>query len=605
MGLTIQLLGRPGIEGGTPPRGRKAWALLAYLLSAEGSPTREQLAGLLFEDADDPLRALRWNLSELRKALPGAALSKEPLRLDLPPGTVVDLAVLKSGGWPEAIELPGLGRELLEGVGFSSAPIMEMWLLNERRQVKGATEAVLREAVMGLLGLDRAGRAVELATKLATLDPFDESYQALLIQSLVMSGDQAEAEQQFKVFASLLQRELGVEPGPAVRAALTPAVERHGTAVRIDPASIEARIESGTSAVRAGRLDIGLASLKQAAAAAEAVGDKRLRAQALLGAGSALVHTDRSRHEEGSSLLHQVIALADEIADLSMKSSAHRELAWVEFMAARYDRARRWIYKAPAEALEDASTRAGALWVLGKCAIETGHYEESFELLESAVAQAKNAQEPMSLTYCLTAIGRGHLLRRDLDAAARNLEEAISVVKFAGMARFAAYPEAFLAEVRLLQRDPEAARVLVEHSHAAAKEVGDSSMESLALRSRALLALWDDDADAALDALKAARTRMIEAPDHTWSQAYVLDGLCEVAVKRRVPEAAGWVEELLNLSARTGMKEMLGRAYLHRARLGDRAALDSAALVAHEVDNPQLHLMIKAVELEEGISAPA
>lgn len=605
MGLSIQLLGRPQVEGGQGPRGRKAWALLAYLLSSDGAPTREQLAGLLFEDADDPLRALRWNLSELRKALPGASLSKEPLRLVLPAGSSVDVLVLKAGGWSEAAELPGLGRDLLEGVHFSSSPVMEMWLLNERRHVKGATEAVLREAVMSLLGLDRSQRAVELATKLVALDPLEESYQALLIQSLVMSGDRAEAEQQAAAFTALLQRELGVQPGPALEQALVSSPAAAEPAARMDAASIEARIDSGSSAVRVGQLDAGLASLRQAATAAAAAGEKGLRAQALLAAGSALVHTDRSRHEEGSALLHQVIALADELGEASMRSSAHRELAWVEYMAARYTRARRWIYKAPAEALEDASTRAGALWILGKCAVETGHYEESFELLASAVGQARKAQEPMSLTYCLTSIGRGHLLRRELDAAQSELQEALDVVKFAGLSRVAALPEAFLAEVRMLQGDLEEARRLSDHAHAAAKEVGDSSMEALALRSRGFVALAESEAGAALDALRAGRTRMLESPDHTWSQAHVLDGLCEIAVQRRAAEAAAWVSELANLAARTGMKEMLARAYLHQVGLGDLTAFDSAALLAHEVDNPHLHLMIRAVEMKEGISAPA
>lgn len=604
MGLDIRLLGRPRIEGGAALRGRKAWALLAYLLSSDAAPTREQLSGLLFEDADDPMRALRWNLSELRKALPGAILSKDPLRLDLPPGTVVDVAVLKAGGWSEAIELSGLGHELLEGVHFSSAPVMEMWLLNERRHVKGATEAVLREAILGLLGLDQAQRAVELATKLAALDPLDETYQALLIESLVMSGAQVEAEQQVDAYASLLKRELGIAPGPAIAVALVSRGANAEPSVRMDAAAINVRIESGSSAVRAGRVEAGLVSLKQAASAAEAAGEKRLRGRALLAAGSALAHTDRSRHEEGSALLHQVIALADDIGDPSMRASAHRDLAWVEFMAARYARARRWIYKAPAETLEDASTRAGALWVLGKCASETGHYEESFELLESAVAQARTAQEPMSLTYCLTSIGRGHLLRRELERAERNLEEAVGVVNFAGMSRLAALPEAFLAEVRLLQHDLDSARALADHAYAAAKEVGDPTMESLALRSRAFVALSQGDPDGALDALETARARMIETPDHTWSQAYVLDGLCEVGVARHAPQATERVEELINLAARAGMKEMLARAYLHRVGLGDRAAFDPAVLVAHEVDNPELHLMIKAMELKEGINAP-
>jgi hypothetical protein len=39
-----------------PPRGHKAWALLAYLLTTASAPSREWLAELLFSDADDPLK---------------------------------------------------------------------------------------------------------------------------------------------------------------------------------------------------------------------------------------------------------------------------------------------------------------------------------------------------------------------------------------------------------------------------------------------------------------------------------------------------------------------------------------------------------------------
>jgi DNA-binding SARP family transcriptional activator len=71
--LTIRLLGpsaiaRDGVPA-PPPRGRKAWALLAYLLLADRPPSRRHLAELLFGDADDPLGALRWTLAELRRAL--------------------------------------------------------------------------------------------------------------------------------------------------------------------------------------------------------------------------------------------------------------------------------------------------------------------------------------------------------------------------------------------------------------------------------------------------------------------------------------------------------------------------------------------------------
>ena len=65
--VRIRLLGPPAIERdgvpATPPRGRKAWALLAYLLLAERPPGRRHLAELLFDEADDPLGALRWTLA--------------------------------------------------------------------------------------------------------------------------------------------------------------------------------------------------------------------------------------------------------------------------------------------------------------------------------------------------------------------------------------------------------------------------------------------------------------------------------------------------------------------------------------------------------------
>ena len=52
-----------------PPRGHKAWGLLAYLVRTRLPPSREALAALLFPEADDPLGTLRWTLSALRRSL--------------------------------------------------------------------------------------------------------------------------------------------------------------------------------------------------------------------------------------------------------------------------------------------------------------------------------------------------------------------------------------------------------------------------------------------------------------------------------------------------------------------------------------------------------
>ncbi|MGH2721651.1 MAG: AfsR/SARP family transcriptional regulator, partial [Actinomycetota bacterium] len=120
MGLSIHLLGKPLATVDDvpvpPPRGRKAWGLLAYLLG-RAPTTREHLASLLFGDADDPLGALRWNLAELRKLIGDPrALGGQSVALKLPPGTYVDIRVLASGSWLEAVAVPSLERELLEGM---------------------------------------------------------------------------------------------------------------------------------------------------------------------------------------------------------------------------------------------------------------------------------------------------------------------------------------------------------------------------------------------------------------------------------------------------------------------------------------------------------
>ena len=113
-GLSIQLLGRPGLEidgaSGYRFRSRKSWAVLAFLLLSERPPTRTQLASLLFAEADDPMRALRWCLAEIRRGLgPAASSTATPWMLTLPAGTTVDVDVLVHGHWRDAVALPGLG----------------------------------------------------------------------------------------------------------------------------------------------------------------------------------------------------------------------------------------------------------------------------------------------------------------------------------------------------------------------------------------------------------------------------------------------------------------------------------------------------------------
>ena len=97
MSVAAYLLGAPVVvRDGTvyaAPKGRKAWALLAYLALSDRAPTRQQLIDFLFPDAEDPAGALRWNLSELRRLLggPDTVGSGSVVRLRLPEGSFLDV----------------------------------------------------------------------------------------------------------------------------------------------------------------------------------------------------------------------------------------------------------------------------------------------------------------------------------------------------------------------------------------------------------------------------------------------------------------------------------------------------------------------------------
>lgn len=119
-----------GIGSLVAPRGRKSWAVLAYVALAELAVTRERLSSLLFSDAADPQGALRWTLAELPRAL-GAAdvLRGDPLRLGPPARIAVDVLILSAG----QADVGFVRGELLEGIELEAGPGFESWLFVECR----------------------------------------------------------------------------------------------------------------------------------------------------------------------------------------------------------------------------------------------------------------------------------------------------------------------------------------------------------------------------------------------------------------------------------------------------------------------------------------
>jgi len=226
----VNLLGRPTIETqqpGFPIRSRKSWALLAYLLLSHRAPTRRELASLLFARADDPLAALRWTMSDVRRALGAdAVIAGDPVKLQLSSGVVVDVSVVLTGPSDEAIHVQTLGSELLEGLSIPGAFDFESWLLGAQRRVGVATVEVLREAAEAAVSRGDYESALGHAVRLSTLARLDEHTHAMLVALYRLVGDDLAARRQYTTGANILHAELGVSPGQAMRSALCQPLPR-------------------------------------------------------------------------------------------------------------------------------------------------------------------------------------------------------------------------------------------------------------------------------------------------------------------------------------------------------------------------------------------
>ena len=593
-GLVIRLLGPPEIERDgvvvAPPRGHKAWAVLAYAVLAERAVTRTELAALVFGDADDPRGALRWTLAQLRRALgaPGA-LAGDPLELGLPAGTGVDVLALASGE-PEAALVRG---ELLEGVDPGAGPEFEAWLLVERRRLAGVCEAVLRDASRGALagGVPLDGAA--LASRALVLNRFDDGAHELLVRCLARAGEVGAARDHADACEVLFRRELGRAPDPGVRrAADEPDAQRSPAGG--DRAAAVGQLDAGRAAVDAGAVEPGVACLRQACAEARGVGDPALLARVLTALGSALVHSVRGGDEEGAALLHEALELAEAGGDREIECKICRELGYVAVQASRGVSAGRWLARAGALAWDDRE-RAAVLGVRGKALSDRAHYEAAVSLLWQSVAAARRCGDVRQAAWSLAILGRVLLLRGQLPEAVEVLDESLALVDVGGWVAFQSFPEALRAEVALRQGDPDRAIALLDHAFALGCRIGDPCWEAIAARARGLVHEAAGERASALAWLRVAAVRAVRVADpYVWMHAYCLEALAGVAIADAAPDAQACVTQLERLAARGDMRELVVRAALHRAKLGDPSGVEAARLLSEAIDNPALHAELAA-----------
>lgn len=489
MPTVIHLLGVPRVvrdgDPVPPPRGQKPWGLLAYLLLGDRPVSRAHLAGLLFADAVDPLGALRWNLSELRRTL------GDPLRGDAPVLAAaleagVDARILASRNPAAALALPGLERDLLEGMRFPSSPSFEVWLAAQRRRLATIAEGVLRDAASTRLAAGAASEAATLAARLVARDPLNEDHQALLVHALAASGDVAGAARQAEDCHALFRRELGVAPGPALDHAV------------------------------------------------QAVAAPRARARVSL--TDALVHAAR-RHDDAGPVAPALAA------------AATRELGYIDFLRGRYDGGVSWLARAAPLPNGSPQEQARILTVRGSVLADTAHLGEAESLLRHAVRLSERGSDTRQLAYALAMLGRALLMRGDLPGAARQLERSLLLAEQTWPA-FVPWPLALRAKVQLLQGDAQGASEQFEDAFALGCQIGNPCWEGLAGGGLGLSAGAAGDVPRAVALLEdtAERSRRLQDA-YIWVRAYTLELLCRLSAQHAFPQMGVWLLELQQAAA--------------------------------------------------------
>ena len=215
--------------------------------------------------------------------------------------------------WVEAVELPALGGQLLEGLSVRGAAAFESWLLSEQHRVVAATEAILHEAALGF-SVRRSARTrpSRYAVRLLAIDsaggePPRPAHPALPDEPATTAA----AERQFAACTDLVRRELGVPPGAIVWAALREARLDVRSNRPICPRCAPHWSRAGPPC-RPGAVETGADSLRTAVRLADHAGDPALRVGGRLVLAETLIHSLRGFDEEGVAALQsrRHIALA-------------------------------------------------------------------------------------------------------------------------------------------------------------------------------------------------------------------------------------------------------------------------------------------------------
>ncbi|MFN8493654.1 MAG: BTAD domain-containing putative transcriptional regulator [Caldilineaceae bacterium] len=210
-------------------------ALLAYLLLHRHAPqSRQQLAFLLWPDSSEAQAQtnLRKALAYLRQAasILAQAIYADRKVLQWQPAFPVSLDVAAfEEQLTQATAAEQVGRQhdaialLAIAVDFYAGPLLpscyDDWLIAERERLHQLCLKALEQLVTFHERQRDLAKAIHYAQQLLRLDPLQETTYLHLMRLQALQGDRAGALRTYHTCATMLERELNVEPGEETQAA--------------------------------------------------------------------------------------------------------------------------------------------------------------------------------------------------------------------------------------------------------------------------------------------------------------------------------------------------------------------------------------------------
>jgi hypothetical protein len=235
------------------------------------------------------------------------------------------------------------------------------------------------------------------------------------------------------------------------------------------------------------------------------------------------------------------------------------------------------------------------LGVRGMVLSDRADYPAALEVLHVSVSRAERCNRPRQAAWSLSLIGRVHVLRGDLPLAVAALDRSLALVSEERWTAFRPWPESLRAEALLLADRTDEATATMDHTFRLACRLGDPCWEAMSVRLAGLIALRNGHADTARDRFTDAAARVTRVSDaYAWVHGLVLDDAAALAVETGAPDAKEMVDRLAALAERCGFRELIVRAHLHRARLGDPVSFEAAQLLGTGIDNEVLAALLSA-----------